>query len=283
MLTLEGTALPEQIRRLHKPPLRLYWDGVEPTELLARPRIAVVGSRKITPYGRGVTQGLVQELVQDGVVIVSGLALGADSVAHAACLESGGNTIAVLPAGLDKIYPSSHTQLAKAIVRQGGAVITEYPAGTTPYKDHFLARNRIIAALSDAVLIPEAAARSGSLNTASYALELNIPLLAVPGNITSPMSEGTNNLIKAGAVPVTSVQDIYNALGWIPVTPKEKEIVAHTEEERAILMLLKQGVSDGHLLLKASELPAARFNQSLTMLELTGRIRATGANHWALA
>jgi DNA processing protein len=283
MVMLDKNELPQVLQRLHTPPEQIFIKGADLDELLLRPRIAVVGSRKITPYGRGVTQMLVRELVKAGIVIVSGLALGADSVAHEACLEAGGQTIAVLPAGLDKIYPSNHGNLANQIIAQGGAIVTEYGDNTTPYKSNFLARNRIIAALSDGVLVPEAAARSGSLNTAAYALELNLPLMAVPGNITSLLSDGTNNLIKAGAIPVTNVQDIFHALDWQPVEPVQRTISAGNPAERSILTLIQKGMSDGHDLLKASKLAAAEFNQHLTMLELTGRIRAIGANHWALA
>jgi DNA processing protein len=283
MLTLPIPEIPGELLRLHTPPRQLFTTGADLSDLLRRPRIAIVGSRKITPYGRGVTQHLVRELVQGGVVIVSGLALGADSVAHAACVEAGGQTIAVLPTSLDQIYPTAHTGLATQILATGGMLASEYKDPGAPQKYQFLARNRIIAALSDAVLIPEAAGRSGSLNTAANALELNIPLLAVPGNITSPLSEGTNNLIKAGATPITSVEDIYNTLGWQRAEREEQEVIARTPEEHTILSLIKQGTSDGTQLLQDSGLSAARFNQTLTMLELTGRIRPTGGNYWALA
>ena len=149
-------------------------------------------------------------------------------------------------------------------------------------RHNFIARNRIIAALSEGLLIPEAAINSGSLHTARFALELGIPVLAVPGPINSPTSEGTNNLIKAGAIPVTSLDDILTALGWSFTEQADDDIVAATEEERLILQLIKDGTADGHELLARSELDASKFNQTLTMLELTGRIRPLGNNHWAL-
>lgn len=250
---------------------------------MTRPRIGIVGSRKASPYGRAVTTTFAHELARRGAVIVSGLALGTDSIAHSGCLQAGGTTIAVLPSGLNDIYPRSHTVLARQIVEKGGALVTEYPSGSGPRREHFIARNRIIAALSEGLLIPEAAINSGSLHTARFALELGIPVMAVPGPITSPTSEGTNNLIKAGAVPVTCVEDIYAALNW--VVPKAGEAVTHaaTEPERLILELLRSGLSDGHELLQTTGLPAAQFNQALTMLELTGRIRPLGNNQWSIS
>jgi DNA processing protein len=282
MLTLATPDIPRELQLLHKPPKQLHIIGEGLEELLKRPRIAIVGSRKITPYGRGVTASLAKELAAKGVVIVSGLAQGADSVAHQACLEAGGQTIAVLPSGLHNTYPARHENLAKQIVAQGGVLISEYEPDHRPYPYDFLERNRIIAALSDAVLVTEAAARSGSLNTASHALDLNKPVLAVPGNITSPLSAGCNNLIRAGATPITSVQDILEALGWKDSAVREQIVTGNTPEETIIISLLQSGLSDGTELLKQSRLDPSRFNQALTMLEITGRIHPTGANHWSL-
>jgi DNA processing protein len=283
MFTLKGKDLPEELGRLFDPPKQLFASSGVLPELMNRPRIGIVGSRKFTPYGRAVTSQLSGALARHGVVIVSGLALGIDSLAQQACISAGGQTVAVLPAGLDRIYPRTHTQLASKIIETGGLLLTEYPAGSEPYKVNFLARNRIIAALSEGLLIPEAAVRSGSLNTARVALELGIPVFAVPGPITNPTSEGTNNLIKAGAIPVTSVDDILNSMDWHIDKDEASELIAANEEERIILKLLKSGISDGHELLAGSKLDAAKFNQALTMLELHGQIRPLGANHWATA
>jgi len=282
MLTLTITDMPEPLLRLTVPPEKLHiiGDGLE--ELLKRPRIAIIGTRKLTPYGRGVTQDIASQLASKGVVIISGLALGADSCAHQACLDAGGQTIAVIASGLDNIYPSTNTNLARNIIEKGGAIITEYDQGHKPFPHEFLERNRIVAALSDGVLVTEAAARSGTLNTASHALEMGIPVFAVPGNITSPLSEGCNNLIKAGAIPVTSVEDIFNALKWKDSAAKAKKAQGSTPEEQLIIDLLKTGISDGAELLSRSKLEASIFNQHLTMLEITGLIRPTGANHWSL-
>ena len=279
MLTLARQQIPTDLLQLAHPVKRLHVSGEGFEQLMNRPRLAIVGSRKITPYGRGVTENLTFQLAAKGVVIISGLALGVDSVAHQACLSVGGQTIAVLPCGLDKIYPSTHTNLARQIVVSGGVLVAEYDSETIPYPSNFLERNRIIAALSEGVLVTEAAIRSGSLNTANHALQLGKPVLVVPGNITSPLSTGCNNLIKAGAMPVTCVEDILVALKWTDISTEKKIPIGNTDEKTTILGLIYTGVSDGAELLIKSELPASTFNQSLTMLEITGKIRPTGANH----
>lgn len=283
MVTLTTSVIPQQLKRLHTPPKQLYLSSDSLDAILKRPRIGIVGSRKVTPYGRAVTQKMSSDLASKGVVVVSGLALGIDSIAHSACLQANGVTVAVLPAGLDKIYPTSHTGLARSIVDSGGLLVSEYPERTEPLRPNFIARNRIIAGLAEGLLIPEAAVASGSLHTARFALELGIPVFAVPGPITSPMSEGTNNLIKAGATPVTGVDDIFAALKWVDTQAPEKDLSTYSQEERSIIEHLGRGITDGHELLARSGLDAATFAQALTMLEITGKIRPLGANHWTLA
>lgn len=197
------------LSQLAQPVNNLYYAGNNLLELLDRPCVAIVGSRHPSEYGEQVTRQLVEDLVAAGIVIVSGLALGIDSIAHRAAVDNGGQTVAVLPAGLDNIYPSRHRQLADQIIETGGALVTEYPEGSgPPLKYQFIARNRIIAALADAIVITEAARKSGSLHTADFGLELGIDILALPGNITSPTSGGTNKLIRSGATPVLSSADI---------------------------------------------------------------------------
>lgn len=279
-ISLESNGFPGVLANIPDPPKQLYILGdLEP--LLAMPRIAVVGSRKVTPYGRQITSSLVQEVAAQGVVIVSGLALGVDSIAHRSALDAGGYTIAVLPSHVTEIYPKSHTQLARRILERGGVLISEYPEGMPPIQVNFIARNRLVSGLSDGVLITEAASKSGTLHTANFALEQGKTVMAVPGNITSPTSTGTNNLIKTGAFPVTASSDILLALG---ITEKNKniELFASSQEESAILTALKQGVTDASELLATSGLEAVLFNQTLTMLEITGKIVPLGAGHWGL-
>lgn len=280
-LTLNSPLFPEYLRNIPQPPQQLYYLG-NLEELLDKPRLAVVGSRKVSAYGKAITLRLSREAAEQGIVIVSGLALGVDGLAHQGALEANGKTIAVLPCGLDRIYPATHRDLAEAILRQGGALVTEYPFETEPYQTNFLARNRIIAGLSDAVLITEAAIRSGSLNTANHALEQGRTVMAVPGNVTSELSAGTNNLIKTGAVPVTELSDILTAMN-ITKQANDKVLLGATPEETAVLTLLASGTSDGSELLHLSELDTQVFNQTLTMLEITGRIRPLGAGHWGLS
>ena len=279
-LTLNNTYLTEVLQGVAQPPTELYIQGPL-EEFLASPRVALVGSRKVTPYGRAVTIKIARELAERGVVIVSGLALGTDSIAHAAALEVGGKTIAVLPSSLTDIYPRTHHSLARQILQTNNVLVSEYSQDGTPHKHQFIARNRLIAGLSQAVLIPEAAEKSGSLHTASFALEEGKMVLAVPGNITSEFSRGTNNLIKAVATPVTSVSDVLEALG-LSVQPQTAP-AGRSDEETIILQLLYAGTSDASELQLQSNIEAALFNQTLTMLEITGRIRPIGAGHWSLA
>lgn len=260
---------------------RLFIRGDNLGDLLSRPRVAIVGSRKVTPYGRAVTTQFAGELARQGIVIVSGLAFGVDAIAHQAALEAGGLTIAVLPSSVSKIYPSAHANLARRIVERGGALLSEYPPGADiAYKNQFVERNRIVSGMSDALLITEAAVNSGTMHTARFALEQGKDVLAVPGNITSPTSVGTNNLLKAGAAPATGPEDVLAVLGLKPAAA-EADAIGSTDEEQLILDLLLANVSDGNELLARSELPVGLFNQTLTMLELTGKIKALGANQWS--
>jgi len=264
------------------PPVKhLYIQGCNVNELLARPCVAIVGSRKASTYGTAITTTLAGELARAGVVIISGLALGVDSIAHKAALDAGGLTLAVLPGSLCNIYPANHQGLARRIVAQGGALVTEYPEGAVTYPSNFIARNRIISALSDAVLVVEAAERSGSLSTANFALEQGKELLAVPGNVTSPTSAGTNNLIKTGAHVITCAEDVLHILGIASEAGKHAP-KGSTPAEQMLIDLLIAGVTDGAELLARSKLGVSQFNQTLTMLEIRGHIRALGANCWAL-
>jgi DNA processing protein len=245
------------------------------------PRLAVVGSRKVTPYGRSVTTDLIQAVARLGVVIISGLALGVDAIAHQAALDAGGRTLAVLPCGLDAPYPVRHRPLARNILTQGGALVSEYSNGTPPLQFRFLERNRLVSGLADALLITEATIKSGTLHTANFALEQGKTVMAIPGNITSQLSQGTNSLIRTGAVPITSAEDILQALNLSsPVL--QKEVLPANAAEAAILDLIRTGTSEGSALQTASRLDAALFGQTLTMLEITGKIRPLGAGHWTI-
>ncbi len=280
-LTLTS-GLPDSLRNIPSPPKNLYIAG--PLEdLQALPAIAVVGSRKVTPYGRAVTEKLACELAEKGIVIISGLALGVDGIAHQAAVDAGGRTIAVMPAGLDQIYPRSHVHLARQILDKGGALVSEYPEGMPPLRENFIARNRLVSGLADGVLITEAAEKSGTLHTAAFALDQGKTVMAVPGNITSQLSEGTNNLIKAGAAIVTNAGDILDLLGLKSDSAKKLRPNGRNEAEAKLLEMLATGISDAAELLAVTGLKPSEFNQTLTMLEISGTIRPLGAGHWALS
>lgn len=281
-LTVKESVFSYKIGAIPNFPKQLYVLCNNLQDLLTKPLVAVVGSRKVSSYGRAVTQKIASELAEQGIVIVSGLAIGVDGLAHRSALSAGGQTIAVLPCGLDRIYPTVHHNLAKDILKQGGALISEYPNNTTPFPQNFIARNRIISGLSLGVIITEAATKSGSLHTANFALEQGREVMAVPGNITSPSSEGTNNLIKSGAIPITSTADILQNLDLKQATQKTLPL-ADNLQEQLILTNLHQGITDGEELLIAVKLQPAIFNQTLTMLEINGKIKSLGNNNWTLS
>jgi DNA processing protein len=277
---LNTTEVPERLQQIDSPPKQLYVVGDDLSKLLSRPTITIVGTRKPSPYGHEVTARIAHQLASRGAIIVSGLALGVDSIAHKACLEAGGQTIAVLPCGPERVYPSTHRQLAKQIVEQSGSLVTEYDEGTPPMRQNFIARNRLVSGLGDVVIVTEAAEKSGTLHTANFALAQGKTVMAVPGPITNPLSKGTNNLIKSGALPLTGIEDVLFELGID--SQISQQIIAKTPEEQIILQLLQSGVRDGHQLVVESKLAPQIFNQTLTMLEINGQIKALGNNHWTL-
>lgn len=283
-LTLKSPGYPERLRNIHEPPDRLYYTGAPLEALLKKQAVAIVGTRKITPYGKQVTRDFAAYLARQGVVIISGLALGVDALAHRVALEHRGAAIAVLPGPLDRIIPAANRGLAAAIIQNGGTLVSQYPASEPVRRHYFVVRNRIVSALADAVLIPEAGHKSGAMHTARYALEQNRNVLVVPGNIYAPGSAGINNLIKnSGAGAVTGPADVLDALGIGRREETRQEIKGGNVHEQALLDLMLAGVSDGRELLEGSGLGISLFNQTLTMLEIEGLIRPLGANHWSVA
>ena len=280
-LKLGGPGFPENLAQIPYPPQSIFWQGQPLGSWLDRPKVAVVGSRKITPYGRAVTTKLVTELARAGVVIISGLAYGVDVAAHQVALAAGGTTAAVLPGGIDKIYPTGHTNIAHQIVEKG-TLITEYPAGTESFRSNFIARNRIVSGLADILLITEAALKSGSLHTARFALEQGKTVMTVPGNITSPFSEGCNNLIKSGAIPVTSADDVFFALK-INITRNIPQTIVGTPDEQLVFSFIREGITAQEEIAVTSKLDGARLASVLTMLELSGHIRPVGGGNWVAA
>lgn len=268
------------LTHLAKNPEKLHIIGTLPEE--RRPTVAIVGTRKPSNYGKEVTHQLSYDLAKRGVVIVSGLALGIDGIAHKAALEAGGTTLAVLANGLSQIYPATHRELAKKILLQEGAILSEYDldVGVRPYR--LLERNRIVSGLSDAIIITEAASRSGTLNTAAHALEQGKEVFVVPGNITSPLSSGCNSLLKQGAHPVTCAEDVLEVIA--PDLLKTQAIIplGSNELEANIIALIQSGARDGDALLGQLSVSVGELNQALTMLELAGTVRSLGANQWTL-
>jgi DNA processing protein len=177
------------------------------------PRVAIVGSRRPSPYGEAAAEQLALELARASVTVISGLALGIDAAAHRGALNGGGVTVAVMGTGVDVIYPSAHVVLAEAILAAGGALVSQFPDGTTPRRHHFPARNYTMAALADVVVVVEAAEGSGALITADAALDLHKEVMAVPGSIFSPLSVGAHSLIRDGAGLVQNSRDVMAALG----------------------------------------------------------------------
>jgi DNA processing protein len=220
MSFLRRNELPPLLRAIHDPPERLYIRGDGDTELLRGPAIAVVGARACSPYGRQVARMLGRDLAAAGVVVVSGLARGVDGEAHRGALESNGHTVAVLGCGIDRDYPAEHAELARTITERS-LLVSEYEPGVEPLPMRFPARNRIIAGLCAATIVVEARERSGALITADFALEEGREVFAVPGEISSSLSEGTNRLLKLGAAPLTCASDVLDTLG-IEVAPRPR-------------------------------------------------------------
>jgi DNA processing protein len=269
------------IGNIAKVPEKLHFIGILPDSRL--PSVAIVGTRKPTAYGKEVTHQLAYELAHRGVVIISGLALGVDGIAHRAALEAGGTTLAVLGNGLPDIYPATHKSLADDIIKNGGAIISEYEPGVPARQYRFLERNRIVSGLADAIIITEASSRSGTLNTAMHALEQGKEVFVVPGNITSPMSSGCNALIKQGATPITSFEDVLEVIAPHLLEPQSTFSLGNNPTETTIISLLQAGVRDGDELQQQSGIEAAEFSTTLTMMEIAGTIRSLGANQWTLS
>jgi DNA processing protein len=207
-------AFPRRLREIHDPPAGLFLRGSAATDLLERPSVAVVGARACSAYGSSVACSLGRELAAHGVVVISGLARGVDAAVHRGALDTG-CTIAVLGCGIDRDYPRAHTELARRVA-DTGLIVSEYPPGVEPAPWRFPARNRIVAGLALATVVVEARERSGALITADLALDEGREVLAVPGEITSQLSQGTNGLLRLGATPVTCTADVLKTIGIEP-------------------------------------------------------------------
>lgn len=303
VLTLDDKNYPERLKKIDDSPYTIYVKNQEKSTTgitgsthstssglasttglrdFAEVAVAVIGTRKMTSYGKEATERLVTGLVKSGVVVVSGLALGIDSVAHQTAIESGGRTIAVLGNGLDSIYPPRNKQLGEMLIKSGrGILVSEYPLGYPAMPQNFPNRNRIISGLSLGVLVIEGARKSGTLLTASSAALQGREVFAVPGPITSPMSQAPNFLLKNGAKLVEKAEDILEELD-INVRRKTqyaKRILPETEDEKKIMELLENEGLDIDNLVRISSMQTGQVLGTLTNMELKGMVKSIGGKY----
>lgn len=277
IVTPKDSEYPNILKEISSIPQRLWLRGAELKEEV---RLTVVGARYPTNYGKKMTKKIVGDLARSGVTIVSGLALGIDGLAHEATLEQGGKAIAVLASGVDRITPATNAGLGRRVLSSGGTILSERPPGAAVYKNNFVARNRIQSGLSEAVLIIEAGEKSGTLITADFALDQNRIVMAVPGNADSPLSIGTNELIKQGAIPVTCAEDVLNAMGLNIKAPKVSEYTAENKNELVLLELIKKGETEADALQEKSGIEVVEFTTTLSMLEIKGIIHQSSPGKW---
>jgi len=282
LLTWESVAYPTYLHEIpNAPPLLFVRGELKEVDQFA---VAIVGTRRMTSYGRQVTRDLVAGLVRNHVTVVSGLARGIDAVAHKTAVELGGRTLAVLGSGLDCIYPAENRQLAHDIVKGQGALISEYGLGVQPDAKNFPPRNRIISGLSFGVVVVEAGERSGALITTKFALEQDREVFAVPGNITSPASRGPNGLIQQGAKLVTKVEDILEELNLSRIVEKTAVQLAlpETAEEVAIYTTLTTQPVHIDELCRSTGLSTGLVSSTLTLMELKGLVQQVGGMNYVL-
>lgn len=265
ILGIHDRHYPQRLKEISLPPELIYVKGKK--EILSEEGLSVVGSRGMSSYGKAAGLKLLSPIAKKGVVTVSGLAMGIDTLAHEISVNNQTPTVAVLGCGLDResIYPRNNIGLAQKILTGGGCLVSEYPPLSKPLKHHFIARNRIIARLSRAVLVIEAGKKSGALITANFALEENRDVLAVPGPITNSNSEGTNELIKNGAKPISQYQDILETLGIEETEEKKIELVG---DERKLLELIQSGQNTIEEIFNNSVLDQQEILVLLTQLEI---------------
>jgi DNA processing protein len=259
---------PTLLAAIHDPPPSLFLRGSGGDELLSRPAVAIVGARSCSAYGRSVARSLARELAAAGLVVVSGMARGIDGEAHRGALEGGGITVAVLGCGVDRDYPAAHAELARRICERA-LVVSEYEPGVEPAPWRFPARNRIIAGLSEAVVVVEARERSGALITADFALEEGREVFAVPGEITSALSAGTNALLRLGAIPLTRPGDV---LELFDISVSEAETTTLGAAAQALLGRLGDGALTADELVRAARVEPGEASAALIELELARKV-----------
>jgi DNA processing protein len=265
-LPRSAPSFPPLLAAIHDPPVGLFLRGAGRVELLRRPAVAVVGARACSPYGAQAARTCARELARAGLVVVSGLARGVDGEAHRGALEADGLTVAVLGCGIDRDYPASHRELARR-VGERGLLVSEYAPGVEPAPWRFPARNRIIAGLAAATVLVEARESSGALITADLALEEGRDVFAVPGEITSALSAGTNALLRLGATPLTSPADVLEGFG---LTPEPRQTAPLGAAATTVLERLRNAAASADELARDTQLDAGAVAIALTELELAG-------------
>lgn len=279
ILTWQDEAYPQRLKEIDQPPPVMYIRGEYlPDDLFA---VAIVGTRKVTPYGRQITEDLAAYLASNGITVVSGLARGVDAIAHQAALKAGGRTIGILGSGVDKIYPPEHLNLARQMIERG-AVMSDYAVGTPPDASNFPPRNRIISGLSLAVVVVEAAETSGALITAEFAAEQGREVFAVPGSILAPQSKGTNKLIQNGALPLLSVNDIMQALNIDRIGEHKaaRKAIPADETEARVLRVLGGEPMHVDEIRSQADLPIEKVSATLALMELKGMVRQLGGMNY---
>jgi DNA processing protein len=275
VVTWEDETYPRRLKEIDQPPPVLYVLG----DLLPEDEwaVAVVGTRRITSYGRQISEEVGGCLARSGVTVVSGLARGVDAVAHQATLNAGGRTIAVLGSGVDRIYPPEHRRLAEQIIERG-AIVSDYPPGASPEAANFPPRNRIISGLSIAVVVIEAGVTSGALITAAFAADQGREVFAVPGNIRAPQSIGSNRLIQQGARPLLEVQEILESLDLTKVNEHRaaRAVLPMDATESKLFNVL--GPEPLHIndIGEQTGMPMAQLSAALALMELKGAVRHVG-------
>ena len=280
--TWEDEIYPKRLKEIAQPPPVLFIKGAINVE--DDWAVSVVGTRRVTPYGRQVAAEIARFLAENGVTVVSGLARGVDAIAHQTALQAGGRTLAVLGSGVDVVYPPEHRKLAAEIAAQG-ALISDYPMGTQPESTNFPPRNRIIAGLSLATIVVEAGETSGALITAKFAVDQGREVFAVPGSILTPQSEGTNHLIEEGARPLLKMSEILEVLKLenIPEKQVSRKSLNATAEEKKLLQYLTQEPKYIDEICNLSGLPIQTVSATLTMMELKGLVTHVGGMNYAAA
>ncbi len=283
LLSFTDTDYPQLLSEIPQAPPLLYYRGaLGPSDELM---VAIVGTRKISTYGRSIVPDFTIELAQSGITIVSGLAFGVDALAHQICVDNNFRTIAVVGSGIDtkSVYPKQHQYLSEQIIATGGAIISEYPPGTPAYKQHFIARNRIISGMSTGTLVVEANLKSGALITARHALDQDRSVYAIPGPIYAEGSQGPHSLIRMGAQLVTKAGDILGDLNITDdTTATSINLADFTPDQQLILEQLSFEPKNIDEIIQSIELDASTVTAILTLLEMKGVIRNIGAQQYVL-